>query len=202
MGRSRSPSRRDRDRDRGERRHRDRDREYDEREGSPDGKRDRRSPFRERRRRSPSPRSRRDRSPGERRERERPPQVDDFGRVITDSRRRSESPGRERRGRRRRSDDEDGESKREMDRRRREAERLKEWGRDIENEVVETEEDRKEAILQNSGGDMDEMQMMKALGLPVDFESTKGKLVEGNVEGYANIKPNRKGRQYMNRVGK
>lgn len=42
---------------------------------------------------------------------------------------------------------------------------------------------------------------MRAMGLPVGFGSTKGKSVpDGNV-AYANIKSDRKYRQYMNRKG-
>lgn len=49
--------------------------------------------------------------------------------------------------------------------------------------------------------DMSEEQIMKLMGLPVDFDTTKGKEVpDGNV-GYARVKSQRKYRQYMNRRG-
>lgn len=44
--------------------------------------------------------------------------------------------------------------------------------------------------------------MMAMMGLPVQgFGTTKGKHVEGNQEGAANVKKMRTWRQYMNRRG-
>ncbi|KAJ1309846.1 hypothetical protein OPQ81_006611 [Rhizoctonia solani] len=52
------------------------------------------------------------------------------------------------------------------------------------------------------GEDMeeDEMQMMAAMGFG-GFDSTKGKSVNGNQQGAANVKKQRTWRQYMNRKG-
>lgn len=41
--------------------------------------------------------------------------------------------------------------------------------------------------------------MMAAMGLPVGFETTKGKQVEGNAQGAVKVKQKREYRQYMNR---
>lgn len=44
--------------------------------------------------------------------------------------------------------------------------------------------------------------MMAAMGLPVSFDSTKDKKVEGNVDGVSQKTPVFRYRQYMNRKGK
>lgn len=43
--------------------------------------------------------------------------------------------------------------------------------------------------------------MMAALGIPINFSTTKNKKVEGNVEGTAQTTPVFQYRQYMNRKG-
>ncbi|GJQ14998.1 hypothetical protein GpartN1_g6789.t1 [Galdieria partita] len=43
--------------------------------------------------------------------------------------------------------------------------------------------------------------LLEAMGLPVSFDTTKGKHVQGNDVGAANIKHKRVYRQYMNRPG-
>ena len=43
--------------------------------------------------------------------------------------------------------------------------------------------------------------MMAVMGIPVNFDSTKGKKVEGADVSAARVKPSRHHRQYMNRRG-
>lgn len=67
-----------------------------------------------------------------------------------------------------------GDRDREMELRRRERERLKEWGREIdETEQPSGPGELGDGPLQLNMADMDEMEMMKAMGLPVDFQTTK-----------------------------
>ncbi|GJD11364.1 U4/U6.U5 small nuclear ribonucleoprotein 27 kDa protein [Galdieria sulphuraria] len=47
----------------------------------------------------------------------------------------------------------------------------------------------------------EETALLEAMGLPVSFDTTKGKQVQGNDVGAANIKHKRVYRQYMNRPG-
>lgn len=49
--------------------------------------------------------------------------------------------------------------------------------------------------------DGDEMEMMKMMGIPVGFDSTKGKPVEGNDVSGIRAVTKRQPRQYMNRRG-
>jgi U4/U6.U5 tri-snRNP-associated protein 3 len=44
-----------------------------------------------------------------------------------------------------------------------------------------------------------ELKMMRAMGLPVGFDTTKGKQVEGTDVGAAKVIKKRRYRQYMNR---
>lgn len=53
----------------------------------------------------------------------------------------------------------------------------------------------------NEAMDEDEMEMMKKLGIPVGFDSTKGKPVAGNDVGAVRKVTKRQPRQYMNRRG-
>lgn len=56
----------------------------------------------------------------------------------------------------------------------------------------------------NDDGDMmdeDEIEAMKKLGIPVGFDSTKGKPVAGNDVGSVRKVTKRQPRQYMNRRG-
>jgi len=45
------------------------------------------------------------------------------------------------------------------------------------------------------------MEIMKVLGLPAGFDSTKGKHVPGNCQGAVEKRTDRRYRQYMNRRG-
>lgn len=49
--------------------------------------------------------------------------------------------------------------------------------------------------------DADEIEMMKVMGIPVGFDSTKGKSVPGNDVGGVRAVTKRQPRQYMNRRG-
>jgi hypothetical protein len=49
--------------------------------------------------------------------------------------------------------------------------------------------------------DLDEETVLRALGLPVEFGSTKNTHVVGGNVGYAHVHNQRKYRQYMNREG-
>lgn len=49
--------------------------------------------------------------------------------------------------------------------------------------------------------DKDEMEMMKMMGIPVGFDSTKGKHVDGNDVSGVRAVTKRMPRQYMNRRG-
>ncbi|KAK4404584.1 U4/U6.U5 small nuclear ribonucleoprotein [Sesamum angolense] len=67
---------------------------------------------------------------------------------------------------------------------------------------------KKENVVSNDDGnkdgdlmDEDEMEMMKKFGIPVGFDSTKGKPVAGNDVGAVRKVTKRQPRQYMNRRG-
>lgn len=60
-----------------------------------------------------------------------------------------------------------------------------------------------EMVEDDAGGEMDanEIEMMKMMGIPVGFDSTKGKPVEGNDVSGIRAVTKRQPRQYMNRRG-
>ncbi|KAH6779461.1 U4/U6.U5 small nuclear ribonucleoprotein [Perilla frutescens var. hirtella] len=66
-----------------------------------------------------------------------------------------------------------------------------------ENAIASNDEGNKDGDLM----DEDEMEMMKKFGIPVGFDSTKGRPVAGNDVGAVRKVTKRQPRQYMNRRG-
>lgn len=76
---------------------------------------------------------------------------------------------------------------------------------DFVDEIAKEQQQKKENNSNENengdGGEEDEMEMMKKLGIPVDFDSTKGKHVPGaDISGVRAV-TKRQPRQYMNRRG-
>jgi len=70
--------------------------------------------------------------------------------------------------------------------------------------IFQEEEQKKQAESKHDlvvTDDMDETAIMAAMGLPVHFDTTQGKQVEGANHHCAQVKTKRKYRQYMNRRG-
>lgn len=58
-----------------------------------------------------------------------------------------------------------------------------------------------DGVVEGAVGDEDEIEMMKKLGIPVGFDSTKGKPVPGADLSGVRMVTKRQPRQYMNRRG-
>ncbi|KAG7452638.1 DUF1777-domain-containing protein [Guyanagaster necrorhizus] len=164
------------------------------------------------RRRSPSPRRDRDRSRSPRRDRDRRSR-NDYGRDRDDTRRDRERGDRDHRPRDGPRDRDDvkgrGESFKHDDSRRsdkpREPAQKDGVSNDTESHIPRStrpnlDPDAPDDVQDGAMDDPDEDAMMATMGLG-GFGSTKGKHVDGNQEGTANVKKTRTWRQYMNRRG-
>lgn len=76
----------------------------------------------------------------------------------------------------------------------------------VDGIVMEKQKEKKSKEVEKveddaDGLDENEIEMMKMMGIPVGFDSTKGKPVEGNDVSGIRVVTKRQPRQYMNRRG-